>query len=347
MHLAKIPVLVLILSFVVLWFAARIGAFIRTRTRPLKEEERQDFYLVLAATLTLLGLLIGFTFSMAVNRYDLRKNYEEAEANAIGTELAQGQITCPPADAAKVRSLLKLYIDARILFLHHARSCRAGQGQRRHGQSPEPIAGCHPPFLAQPNPVTALVVSGMNDALNSQSYTQAAWWNRIPVEAWWLMIAIAVSCNILIGYGVKSTVRGVFLILPIAVSISFLLISDIDSPPRRRNPRQTAKPHGPVAVVAGAIKIADRVSPSRFIARPTFGARYYWTAPGVGVSCIGKRWRSIRMFNIRFKNISGNLTSDKSGNISDSGLHCVVHDAVFLGVDWGVYPHPITPLEKC
>ena len=36
------------------------------------------------ATLTLLGLLIGFSFLMAISRYDLRKNYEEAEANAIG-----------------------------------------------------------------------------------------------------------------------------------------------------------------------------------------------------------------------------------------------------------------------
>ena len=40
----------------------------------------------MAASLTLPGLIIGFTFSMAIDRYDQRKNYEEAEANAIGTE---------------------------------------------------------------------------------------------------------------------------------------------------------------------------------------------------------------------------------------------------------------------
>ena len=33
----------------------------------------------------LLGLIIGFSFSMAISRVDQRKNYEEAEANAIGT----------------------------------------------------------------------------------------------------------------------------------------------------------------------------------------------------------------------------------------------------------------------
>jgi hypothetical protein len=70
----------------------------------------------------------------------------------------------------------------------------------------------------------------MNDVLNSQGYTQAAWWNRIPVAAWVLMIVIAIGCNLLIGYGAHLTNRGMLLILPIALSTSFLLISDIDSP---------------------------------------------------------------------------------------------------------------------
>ena len=39
----------------------------------------------------------------------------------------------------------------------------------------------------------------MNDVLNSQGYTQAAWWNRIPRAAWTLMVAIALCCNVLLG----------------------------------------------------------------------------------------------------------------------------------------------------
>ena len=49
---------------------------------------RPDFSAILTATLTLLGLMIGFSFSMAVSRYDQRKDYEEAEANAIATGTA-------------------------------------------------------------------------------------------------------------------------------------------------------------------------------------------------------------------------------------------------------------------
>jgi len=70
----------------------------------------------------------------------------------------------------------------------------------------------------------------MNEMLNSQGYTQAVWWNRIPIAAWALMAAIAICCNVLIGYGARRRDWHVFLILPIAVSIAFFLISDIDSP---------------------------------------------------------------------------------------------------------------------
>ena len=52
---------------------------------------------------------------MAVERYDQRKNYEEKEANAIGTEIVRTDLF-PGADAAKVRARLKCYLDQRMLF---------------------------------------------------------------------------------------------------------------------------------------------------------------------------------------------------------------------------------------
>jgi hypothetical protein len=82
----------------------------------------------------------------------------------------------------------------------------------------------------QPTPIVALAVSGMNDVINSQGYTQAAWWNRIPVAAWVLMELMAVCCSLLVGYGERHRSVLVLLVLPLIVSISFLLIADIDSP---------------------------------------------------------------------------------------------------------------------
>jgi hypothetical protein len=88
------------------------------------------------------------------------------------------------------------------------------------------------PAATQPTPIVALAVSGMNDVLNSQGYTQAARWNRIPIAAWSLMAAIAICCNLLIGYGARDFKAAPFLLLviPLVVSISFFLIADIDSP---------------------------------------------------------------------------------------------------------------------
>src|SRR3954447_11649061 len=115
MYLKDFPLLGLLVSFLAMWLAAEIGNALRKRLDPLKEADRGDFSIVLGATLTLLGLLIGFSFSMAISRYDQRKNYEEAEANAIGTEYVRADLL-PAGDAAEVRALLKKYLDQRLVF---------------------------------------------------------------------------------------------------------------------------------------------------------------------------------------------------------------------------------------
>ena len=225
------PVLMFFPSVLILWLAAQYGASWRKR-RPLKDDEREDFGVIQAATLTLLGLIIGFSFSMAIGRYDQRKNYEEAEANAIGTEYVRAGLL-PAADAAKVRAQLMKYLDLRILFY---RTRWEGELQRIDADTiqlqGEMWSAVQAPALAQPTPLMALAVAGMNDVLNSQGYTQAAWWNRIPISAWGLLIITAICCNILVGYGARGpgTRSKLLMVLPVVVSISFLLIADIDAP---------------------------------------------------------------------------------------------------------------------
>jgi hypothetical protein len=86
------------------------------------------------------------------------------------------------------------------------------------------------PVADHPTPVAALAVAGMNDVLNSQGYTQAAWRNRVPIEAWALLIVISIFCNLMTGYGAHGRSRFLLLILPIVLSISLFLIADTDSP---------------------------------------------------------------------------------------------------------------------
>jgi hypothetical protein len=226
------PFLVLALSFLVLWLSMRIGVFVRNKRRISPADEHEDLALIISAALTLLGLLIGFSFSMATSRYDLRKNYEEAEANAIGTEYLRADLL-PAAAAPRVRLLLRKYLDQRVLF-----SRTRGESQLRQVNADtarlqsELWAAVSPSAAAVPTTGVTLAVSGMNDVLNSQGYTQAAWWNRIPMAAWGLMVAIAICCHILVGTNMHPTYNqaALLLVLPLIVSISFFLIAEIDSP---------------------------------------------------------------------------------------------------------------------
>jgi hypothetical protein len=229
-NLVDMPFLLFATSFLVFWLSAWIGFKIRRD----QTNEPEGFSVVLGATLTLLGLIIGFTFSMATGRYDQRKNYEEEEANAIGTEYVRTDLL-PAASAANIRSLLSKYLDQRILYYRtrDARQLAQINVTTAHLQN-ELWSTVQAPASAQPNPVIALAVSGMNDVLNSQGYTQAAWWNRIPIEGWALMAFIAVCANVLLGYGSRraQTKRTLLLVLPLMLSVSFFLIADIDSPRR-------------------------------------------------------------------------------------------------------------------
>jgi len=229
--LVDYPETLFLFSLLLLWLAARAGAYLRRKRDDPGEGEREDLGVIVGASLTLLGLIIGFSFSMAVNRYDQRKNYEAEETNAIGTEyLRAGLLT--PVEAAQVRALLKTYLDQRIGFYETRDERRLEQIDATTRQLQNDLwSAVRTAAAAQPAPLAALAVAGMNDVLNSQGYTQAAWLNRIPGPAWTLMIVIAVCCNLLVGYNARSlgTKRRRFFILPIIVSIAFFMIADMDA----------------------------------------------------------------------------------------------------------------------
>lgn len=225
------PLRIFAVCFVVLGISAQLG--VRLRRRRPRVEPDDDVGVILAATLTLLGLIIGFTFSMAVTRYDQRKLYESEEANAIGTEYFRAGLL-PKPDAAKVRELLASYVDKRISFytIREPRYLDQVDASTARLQTDlwNAIQGS---VGTQPTLPVTLAVSGMNDVLNSQGYTQAAWWNRIPVEAWGLMAVVAVCGNFLLGYNSrrsKPKAPPILFLLPLIVSIAFLLIADLDTP---------------------------------------------------------------------------------------------------------------------
>jgi hypothetical protein len=224
------PLALFVVTLLLLWLAAWIGVVLQARRHTLPESVREDYGTIVGATLTLLGLLIGFTFSMATTRYDQRKNLEEEEANAIGTEYARLDFL-PAADAGQLQGLLRQYTGLRIHFY----TTRDQEELRRLNADTSRVQNQMWTLMARSaqlkaSPLTALASSGMNDVLNAQGYTQAAWWNRIPGPAWSLMLVIALLSNLLLGYGMLRRAVVLSVVLPVAVSVSFFLIADIDSP---------------------------------------------------------------------------------------------------------------------
>jgi hypothetical protein len=109
------PVAFFVTTLTLLIVSARVGVAARAHGHTLTSTDRAEFDLVRNAMFTLLGLMVGFAISMAVSRYDLRKSYEEAEANAIGTEYLRLDLM-PPATTTAARALLRTYVDERIAF---------------------------------------------------------------------------------------------------------------------------------------------------------------------------------------------------------------------------------------
>lgn len=226
------PLFLLIAMLIIMPLASGFGVWCLKRKGNLDEETLKDFGVVQAATLTLLALLIGFSFSVAVNRYDQRKDCESEEANAIGTEYLRTDLLSAN-NATLAREQLKKYLALRIDWYQASNE----ENLKRLNNDTTAIENelwqtMKNEASLSTSPVTALVIAGMNDVINTQGYTQAAWIKRFPVSAWLLLMAIAISCNILIGYGshTRKSNKVYLFILPVMISISLALVADISSP---------------------------------------------------------------------------------------------------------------------
>lgn len=224
------PWLLLAAGFLLLWAVARGGAYLKMRRAGISSAEHSDLDLVRNATFTLLSVILGFSLSMAVSRYDLRKTYEAEEANAIGTAYARLDLL-PEETQAATRELLRNYARRRIIFYssHDPDELRRAEIDTAKLQN-ELWTSAAAAANKQPTPVMALAVAGINDVLNSQGYALAAWRNRLPLQVWGFIFVIAIGANILVGFGSYSNSLWDLWFLPLSAAIAFLLIAEIDSP---------------------------------------------------------------------------------------------------------------------
>ena len=224
------PVTVFVLTLVILWFSVYVGSYLTAKVAPVTEEERKDLDLIIGASLTLLALIVGFSFAMAVSRYDERKLYEENEANAIATEYSRMNLL-PPADAAKGRQLLTEYLNQRVLFYTISDPQQLDAVRTETGKLGDQLLSTVQGAAAnQPTVPVSLAVYGLDDVMNRARSTQAEFWNRIPDGAWLLMFGLSIICCALTGHGARRKGLLPFVVLPLLLAIAFFLIADIDTP---------------------------------------------------------------------------------------------------------------------
>lgn len=190
--------------------------------------------IVLGATLSLLALLIGFTMSMAIGGYNSRQAAEESEATAIRAAYMRADLL-PAHDGAVVRALLSGYVRERIRIyeLQDPFERIGAREQSRHMQS-EMWQVVTSSARDQPNPAMALAVGSINDVVTSQLRTRATWRNQIPLAAWILLIVTALCCGALVGRESRHSGvdRRLLLVLPLTISLAFMMIIEIDMPGR-------------------------------------------------------------------------------------------------------------------
>ena len=82
-----------------------------------------------------------------------------------------------------MRALLLNYLDQRILFYRTRNEQLLSEINSQTAKLQAALwSAVQVPAVAQPTPLTSLAIAGMNEVLNSQGYTQAAWQNRLRLR---------------------------------------------------------------------------------------------------------------------------------------------------------------------
>ena len=108
------------------------------------EPEHAGFGIVEGAVFALLGLLMAFTFSGALSRFDERRKLIVDEANAIGTAYLRIDLL-PAAAQGELRAGFRGYLDARLAAYRAVLDFDAVEAKLAHANEASPaIASTHP-----------------------------------------------------------------------------------------------------------------------------------------------------------------------------------------------------------
>ena len=232
-------ILIAAILFASLVLAIELGYRIGCKARAsASEASRSHVNAIQASLLGILALLLGFTFSLSLQRYDSRSEAVVDEANAIGTAYLRAQLL-PASVRGEAQMLLRDYLDVRI------REGTVPLSNQAERQALLLAAGRHQDALwryalqatqENPNPATSgLFAQALNELIDSYGRRNAALNRHVPEVVLFLLYGTFVMTWGIVGYA--SGVAGhrpsltAYIMLVLIVLLVFVII-DLDRPRR-------------------------------------------------------------------------------------------------------------------
>jgi hypothetical protein len=189
----------LFLAMVATWVVGRyLGVAARERT---DDDSRSHASGLLGAMLGLLALLLGFTFSMAAQRFEASRDLVAREASAIDTAYRRADIAAEPERRA-LREALRRYLDTRLAFYEAQIDLgrRAVIEEQSARLEAEMWRCAMTTAAARSTPTTALLVEAVDQVFDVHTMRVHAAVNYVPTTIVWLLMIMAAASTGLTGY---------------------------------------------------------------------------------------------------------------------------------------------------
>jgi len=186
------------------------------------------------AVIGLLALILGFTFAMALSRFEARRDAVLQEANAIGTTALRARLL-PEPHRKEILGLLGDYVNTRLDGVQRP-ATRGEQAaieksnalQERLWQEAMAVAAADNAMMP-----TGLFIQSLNETIDDQAKRLAALRNRVPNIVLLTLFGIAVVAAAFAGYASGLDTRRSrlpVLVMGLLVFTVIMLIVDLDRP---------------------------------------------------------------------------------------------------------------------
>lgn len=217
--------------FAAMALCARLGARLRQAGGTERDGEGGGEGYLLSAALALLGLLIAFTFSLALNRYDTRRALVVTEANAISTTWLRAELAGESSGTELQRAIAD-YTDVRLKLPAAEDNAESVEVETVKAQA-KLWADMRAAIRDAPPPVAATIVTATNEMFDVASARKAERIARVPGRVIEVLILYAMMSAAIVGYvlgGSGGKHRVVTTILFALLTLALLLILDLDRP---------------------------------------------------------------------------------------------------------------------